>query len=212
MSVRMALILTSSLLLAGSLAFSGVRQARADGAGMPADAVTGERQDVTALLQSLNGRLLANPSATLTLDAWCVERGLAVAGTKVVAEPVEGEEKEADETVRSLLAASADEPVAHRRVRLRCGSLVLSEADNWYVPAMLTTEMNRTLRTTNVSFGRVVAPLGFTRETLDADILWAGEGDRPHHVIRHRARLLLPDGRPFSALVENYTAAVLGPE
>ncbi len=110
------------------------------------------------------------------------------------------------------------EPVAYRRVRLRCGERVLSEADNWYVPALLTPDMNRTLDTTDTSFGRVVAPLDFRRETLSAKLLWSPESRGagspialPRFVLQHRAVLERPDGRPFSALVETYTSEVLGP-
>ena len=48
-----------------------------------------------------------------------------------------------------------------------CGSVVLSEADNWYVPSRLTPEMNRLLDTTDAPFGRVVQAVHFRRRTLD---------------------------------------------
>lgn len=193
-------------MLAGSLALSAVppAESRAGTAGFIA------AEDAVRLLRSLNERLLANASATLTLDEWCAEHGIAPAGSKIVAERVPGHDKAAGKDVRELLGVGPDEKIAYRRVRLVCGDIVLSEADNWYVPGLLTPEMNHTLETTNISFGRVVAPLGFTRETLDSEILWDGKGDVPAHVIRHSARLLFGDGRPFSALVENYTSAVLG--
>src|SRR5262249_23135272 len=55
---------------------------------------------------------------------------------------------------------------------LRCGELVLSEADNWYVPARLTPEMNRLLETTDTPFGVAVQSLHFQRHTLSAELLW----------------------------------------
>jgi hypothetical protein len=58
-------------------------------------------------------------------------------------------------------------------VRLTCGDRVLSEADNWYVPARLTPEMNRVLDTTDTAFGRAVQPLNFRRRTLSAKLLWS---------------------------------------
>jgi len=112
-------------------------------------------------------------------------------------------------------------------VRLRCGDLVLSEADNWYVPARLTPAMNAALDTSDIAFGRAVQPLHFKRQTLSAKLLWSplpeDWGTRaaavkatpgaaiaiPDHVIEHRAVLHLPDGTPFSEVVEDYTGAVL---
>lgn len=167
-----------------------------------------------ALVHMLNAELLGNPSATLTLDRWCADHHLAPPGSKIVAERVRGSDKPADGAVRALLHVGPNEPVAYRRVRLTCGARVLSEADNWYVPALLTPEMNRTLDTTDTSFGRVVAPLRFQRETLSAKLLLDRQSAGrlpalPPFVLQHRAVLELPDGRPFSALVESYTAEVL---
>ena len=89
--------------------------------------------------------------------------------------------------------------------RLRCGEHVLSDAHNWFVPARLTPEMNRQLAETQVPFGRIAAALNFTREPLTA----ARRGDPgcPDNAIStHRARLVLPDGRPLAFVVECYTA------
>lgn len=179
-----------------------------------------------ALVQSLNAELLSNASATLTLDRWCAAHGLAPEGAKIVAERVTGQDKPADAAMRGVLKVGPDEEVKYRRVRLRCGERVLSEADNWYVPALLTEDMNRQLDTTDTSFGRVVQPLSFRRQTLSAKLLWqplpagwemgaaappAGAAPLavPPFVLEHRAVLSLPDGRPFSALVESYTGEVL---
>ncbi|MFG1430861.1 hypothetical protein V5F44_03750 [Xanthobacter sp. V2C-8] len=179
-----------------------------------------------ALLESLNADLLSHPSATLTLDRWCATHRLAPEGTRIVAERVPGAEKPADDAVRQALQAGPQERIAYRRVRLRCGEKVLSEADNWYLPALLTPEMNHRLETTDTAFGRVVQPLDFRRRTLSATLLWRPlpEGwemgaavpsaagarlDPPAHVLEHRAVLTLPDGTPFSALVESYTRGVL---
>lgn len=179
-----------------------------------------------ALLETLNADLLSHASATLTLDRWCAAHRLAPEGSKIVAERVTGVEKPADAAVRQALRAGPEDRIAYRRVRLRCGERVLSEADNWYLPRLLTDEMNRRLETTDVSFGRVVQPLDFRRRTLSAALLWRPlpEGwemgaalppatgarlDPPASVLEHRAVLTLPDGTPFSALVEAYTRDVL---
>jgi len=183
------------------------------------------RLQALALIQTLNANLLSNDSATLTLDAWCERHHLA-SPARVIAERVRGAERQPTAEQRKLLGVSASEPVRYRRVRLRCGDHVLSEAENWYVPSRLTPEMNRTLDTTDTSFGRVVRPLQFRRRTLSATVLWSPlpEGWEmgvsipaqrsamlriPREVLQHRAVLTLPDGTPFSALVETYTSEVL---
>jgi len=183
------------------------------------------RLEALALLQTLNAELLSHDSATLTLERWCGAHHLA-SPAHIVAEQVRGADKPPTDDQRQRLAISAGEPVRYRRVRLLCGSRVLSEADNWYVPARLTPEMNHTLETTNTSFGRVVLPLQFRRRTLSATLLWKplpddwdtgaaqpsdGSGDLriPAELLQHRAVLTLPDGTPFSEVVETYTREIL---
>ena len=101
--------------------------------------------------------------------------------------------------------------VRYRRVRLCRGGLVLSEADNWYVPGRLTASMNRALEGSDVAFGRAVRGLGYRRRTLSAEMLWGGaEVEMPRAVLRHRAVLVLPDGVPISEVWETYWAGVLG--
>ena len=183
------------------------------------------RLEALALLQTLNADLLSHNSATLTLDRWCAAHRLA-SPAHIVAERVAGVEQAPTDEQRQLLGVSATEPIRYRRVRLVCGDHVLSEADNWYVPARLTPEMNRLLDTTDTAFGRAVQSLNFTRRTLSAKLLWSPlpqdweMGARlperrgatltiPHAVLEHRAVLVLPDGTPFSEVVETYTSDVL---
>jgi len=186
------------------------------------------RTGAQALLQTLNAELLSHDSATLTLDGWCARRRLAPAGSRIVAERVRGQDKLATPEVRAALQVGAEEPVRYRRVRLRCGDRILSEADNWYVPSRLTPEMNSVLDTSDTAFGRAVQALHFRRQTMSATLLWSPLPDDwdvatkapprhagrplpvPAHVIEHRAVLRLPDGMPFSQVVESYTGAVLG--
>ncbi len=182
------------------------------------------RLEALAVLQSFNADLLSHDSATLTLDRWCGAHKLA-SEPKIVAERVKGEDKPATAEVRALLKVGETEPLAYRRVRLKCGERVLSEADNWYIPARLTDEMNKTLNTSDAAFGRVVQPLQFQRRTLSADLLWQplpqgwemgrqvqhGAGatlEIPQYVLQHKAFLSTPDGKPFSALVETYTREI----
>jgi hypothetical protein len=183
------------------------------------------RLEALALIESLNADLLVNDSATLTIERWCADHRLADPA-RIVAERVRDADKTASAEVRAALDVKPDEPLGYRRVRLKCGERVLSEADNWYVPARLTPEMNHVLETTDTPFGKAVAALHFRRHTLSADLLWrplpkgwemgaasasneAGALAIPEHVLEHRAVLSTPGGEPFSEVVETYTSEVL---
>ncbi len=183
------------------------------------------RTQALAELQTLNADLLSHPSATLTLERWCAAHHLAPAAT-IVAHRVRGADQPLPPDGRTLLGIGPDEPVRYRRVQLACGGVVLSDADNWYVPARLTAAMNRQLDSSDVPFGKVVQPLHFRRQTLSADLLWSplpdgwdsgaalpppGRGSLaiPRHVLQHRALLYTQDNQPFSLVIESYTASVL---
>ena len=105
--------------------------------------------------------------------------------------------------IRALLKARPDESLHYRRVRLVCGSHVLSEADNWYRPSVLTSDMNKALDETDTPFGTAVKPLNFHRKTLDARA--AGKD----HPLEIRALLLTPQDVPFSLVVEDYSAELV---
>ena len=183
------------------------------------------RLEAALLLQTLNADLLSHDSATLTLEHWCDVHHLA-SPARVTAERVRTAEQAPTETQRQQLRVTSVEQVHYRRVRLRCGTMVLSEADNWYVPARLTPEMNRLLETTDTPFGAVVKSLHFQRHTISSEVLWqflpsgwemeppsvtagASELCFPRQVLEHRALLTLPDGTPISEVVETYTSSVL---
>jgi chorismate-pyruvate lyase len=190
------------------------------------------RVEALALLQTLNADLLSHDSATQTLERWCADHRLAAPAT-VVAARVAGVDTPPTDEQRRELGIDASVTVRYRRVRLMCGPLVLSEADNWYVPSRLTADMNRLLDTTDTPFGRAVQALHFHRHTLSATLLWqplpigwemnavaaappdtgatagAGELMAPPGVLQHRALLSLPDGTPISEVVETYTGNVL---
>jgi chorismate-pyruvate lyase len=195
----------------------------ADSTARPDAYVT--RLEAALLLQTLNADLLSHDSATLTLERWCAAHQLA-SPTHVTAERVRDAEKSPTADQRQRLHAASTEEIRYRRVKLRCGSVVLSEADNWYVPARLTPEMNRLLDTTDTPFGRAVQPLHFERHTISVQVLadflpldWemqspssaAGTGTTclPTQVLQHRALLTLPDGTPISEVVETYNRNLL---
>ncbi|OOG51401.1 hypothetical protein B0E50_00620 [Rhodanobacter sp. C01] len=183
------------------------------------------RTQALAELQTLNADLLSHPSATSTLEHWCGTHHLATEA-KIVAHRVQGADKPLPEGARALLDIGPNGPVRYRRVQLACGDVVLSDADNWYVPARLTAAMNQQLDNSDVPFGKVVQPLHFRRQTLSAELLWSPlpngwdsgaalppSSDKllaiPAHVLQHRALLYTQDNQPFSLVIESYTANVL---
>lgn len=159
-----------------------------------------------AVIEALAGRLLSGLSATAVLEAWCSEREWP--GASLLARCVPGSD-------RPLLGErpfdlTPGESVSHRRVRLSWGEHALSEADNWYVPARLTPEMNRLLASTQEPFGRVVHPLAPTRRNGAVRMLWSGgalkAGDG---LFALSAVLSMPDGLPFCEVHETYLAALV---
>lgn len=160
----------------------------------------------TPRLAELERTLAAQDSATAALSQWCQARRIADPPT--IRAEQSGMAPQPSPEVRRLLGVSDGEPLAFRHVRLACGTAVLSEADNWYVPGRLTEGMNRALESSQTPFGRVVAPLGFVRQRLKATR--GRSRDCPKGtVLSHRARLVLPDGRPISLVTECYTRANL---
>jgi chorismate-pyruvate lyase len=214
--------------LAGLTALVAVLSACASGRARPAaypdTFVT--RLEALALIQTLNANILGSTSATTTLERWCRDHELATP-PRITATRVEGVERPATVEQRARLGVDERETVRHRHVQLRCGDRVLSEADNWYVPSRLTTEMNRLLDTTDTPFGRAVQPLAPYRRTLDVRMLWtplpegwerqprraaaAGPGPLaiPDALFEHRAVLYTRDHTPFSEVHEVYQRDLL---
>lgn len=151
--------------------------------------------------------LAANDSATAALGQWCGAR--QIAQPPVIRALADRDAKLAPTSaVLAALGVQNDAQVAYRHVRLACGDHVLSIAHNWYVPARLTADMNRTLEATDTPFGKVVTPLGFRREKLAAQRGQAAECPKGT-VLSHRAVLRLADGSAISLVVECYTASNL---
>lgn len=180
------------------------------------------RLEILALLQSLNGELLAGSSATRTLEAWCDDHDMADDPTIVAVRETEVSREPSAEQLARLAVRDASE-VRYRRVQLRCGTHVLSEADNWYVPGRLTPEMNALLETTGTPFGKAVQALRPYRRTVAVTMLWTPlprgweQQKRPRFrwcrrrmlaipkdVFQHRAVLYTAEHLPFSEVVETY--------
>ncbi len=177
-----------------------------------------------ALIEELRADLLAETSATATLELWCGVHGIAPVA-RIVADRQHDTPVPPSPEQRTRLQVTAEEPVGYRHVRLTCGTQVLSDAENWYVPSRLTPEMNRVLDTTDTPFGKAVKALAFQRATLSSRLLWrplpedwtatplataGGTLAVPDRVIENRALLSRgADKLPFAEVVESYTGAVL---
>lgn len=179
---------------------------------------------LTALLNELDATLLSSASATRTLEEWSRRHHLAP-GQTVRALCQHTSARPCPPALRDALrlpANTSSDVLRYRHVRLLCGTLTLSEAENWYLPDRLTADMNRALDTTDTPFGRVTAPLAFTRRLVQSERLWwplpagwalaplpEGTGDAltfPPVLFRHHAVLSRQDGTPISAVIESYTA------
>ncbi len=183
------------------------------------------RLEILALVETLNANLLASRSATETLTQWCAAHDMAQ-DPKITAHVRHGIDKPISPEQRRELDIGPDEPVVYRRVDLACGAHILSQADNWYVPARLTPAMNAALTSSDIPFGRVVRPLHPHRLTISVRILWqplpqgwemtpppAAHSRQklaiPPLLFEHRALVFAADGRPISEVDEAYRADIL---
>lgn len=183
------------------------------------------RVEALALMQTLNAELLASTSATRVLETWCGDHRMA-AEAKIVAVRLPVTPKAPSPELLQRLGVRDAADIRYRRVELRCGVHVMSEADNWYVPARLTPEMNALLETTDTPFGKAVQALHPYRRTIGVTMLWtplphgwelqprprshpARKLAPPAYLFEHRAVLYTAEGRPFSEVVERYRSDVL---
>jgi hypothetical protein len=210
-----------SRILRRAALLSGVLLCLAACAGSQARKDYVARVELLALIQTFNADLLSHDSATLTLEHWCADHRLADP-PRIFARRLRDKVKPLPDELRVRLAVEPSEPVAYRHVQLACGEHVLSEADNWYVPARLTTAMNERLDATDEPFGKVVAALGFQRRTIAVEVLWSPLPEHwemtdaarepasllqiPHEVLRHEAVLYSSTQVPFSVVRETYTS------
>jgi chorismate-pyruvate lyase len=169
----------------------------------PAAAAPG--QPGRAQLDDLETQLLSGGSATAILAQWCADHHLADP-PRIVALRDAGAAAPPPPEVRRRLDAREGEAIAYRRVRLACGGRVLSEAENWYLPARLTPQMNDVLDHTDTPFGAAVKALGFHRVTVADRRLWAGADATPppEKVLQIEAVLVSGAGAPFSVVRETY--------
>jgi hypothetical protein len=201
--------LVSAALLFAALALPA---SAADWANTPVN-----RWQAVAEMQTLNAEILGSRSATFSLEHWCEAHHLAD-NPRLFADVVrDAPVKPLTADQRKRLQISESEPVNYRLLKLRCGTKVVSEADNWYVPSRLTPEMNTALEKTDTPFGRTIKDLQPYRLTFEAVVHWHPpahpEGTTlalppvlfEHHAVLYRAS----DQAPISEVAEHYQAAVL---
>ena len=113
----------------------------------------------------------------------------------------------------------------YRRVQLVIAGTILVDADNWYFPARLTSDMRRELETTDIPFGCVIVALRPQRRTFlvkrcaPAELEAAHEKRESHtrgpastrldHVFEHRALIQSDNGRALAVVHERYRAALV---
>lgn len=184
------------------------------------------RLEALALIQTLNAEILGSRSATRSLENWCRDHRLAE-DPKIRAHVITGVNKPPTEEQRQHLMLTVQDEVKYRRVQLRCGIHVLSEAENWYVPSRLTPEMNRLLETTETPFGKAVESLEPYRRTFAVKLLWVplpdgwerapgrvptatgGKLAIPDALFQHRAVLYTRKNEPFAEVSEIYQRQIL---
>ena len=166
--------------------------------------VTGCAADT--MLARFRRTLASHDSATLALEQWCEQRGIMNPARIEAQQRDDAGAIPATMAIRAALQVGPDDAVRVRHVQLACAGTVLSDARNWYVPARLTPEMNRTLDTTRTPFGKVVALLGLHRQPLAPGT--PSPAACPADTIHHETAVLhRNDGIAYSLVSECYTRA-----
>jgi hypothetical protein len=170
---------------------------------------------VCELIEELSRGLYGAPSFARALEAWCKEHNLSSGPISVLRHQQGSVAAIAPDTLAQL-APSPGEPIYYRRVQLVRGSLILAEADNWFMPHRLLQGMRDALENTNIAFEIVVEPLDPSRrsfylhswypslnpsrcpETQHGDIDLAA----PDIISEHRAIIVSGSGNPLAILRE----------
>lgn len=150
--------------------------------------------------------LASRPSATESLRQWCEARGIA-RPAQIRARRLAGTASPPAELF-DRLRVPADTALGYRLVELSCGGVVLSSAQLWYVPALLTPAMRKTLDETDTPFGQAVSTLNFSRERMSESVK-ADRACPARTILVHKAVLRLPNGDGLALVIECYTRANL---
>jgi hypothetical protein len=170
--------------------------------GLAAAVSVPARQDVSELVRFMR----AQPTVTGALGQWCQQKGLGTAPIEarvLSSVSLPGPAPELQSELTAALALEPDMPVRMRHVALVCGSLVLVEAMNWFVPHRLTPGIVHALDTTSVPFGQAVAGLGIRRVDIQ---------DRPPEpgvLFVQQAVVCDRDGQRLAFVIEKFLPALL---
>jgi hypothetical protein len=142
-------------------------------------------------------------TATQALQHWCetrlqgppasIEARLLISG---VAPP----------SAAPALAAGTHETLRHRRVQLTWNGIILSDADNWYLPARLPPLMRAAVHSGGVPFGALIRPLLPRRIALPTEPSNGAKG----YVLHLRALVVTDRHGAVAEVSEHYHAALLG--
>jgi uncharacterized protein YjiS (DUF1127 family) len=176
---------------------------------------------VAALVRELSDHLLHASTATEALHAWCAARGLSTGPITAVKQDPD-QRRYPDDDMLDELRPERHERIAYRCVRLVRGLVLLSEADNWFIPDRLPPEVHDLLEATDVPFGAAVAALQPSRRTYFVRFAElstaseAGTGGCPAGlsssmpILEHKAAVLGRNRQPLDVVSERYCAALLG--
>lgn len=161
-----------------------------------------------ACVHALSDRILAGPTATAALLDWCEMRGIAEGPIRVVQLPAP-ENSDPGPDVRGALGLDRGARLAYRSVQLLRGNVPLAWAENWFVPDRLPAPIARALATSDVPFGRVVAPLWPRRRNLAVRFIGGDPEGEGATVLEHEAVLSDRYGRPLCLVHERYSVVLL---
>lgn len=131
---------------------------------------------LATLISQMENRLLAENSATQTLEHWLREHALLGAHETLRAEREAGAHSPCPPDLLAALdlpTTQGGQSLRYRKIRLAGHNRIYSEAENWFVPERLTKAMTEALEQTDTPFGRVVSPLRFTRQLIRRETLWS---------------------------------------
>jgi len=176
--------------------------------------------EAAALVRELSDHLLHASTATEALHAWCAARGLSAGPITAVKQHLD-RPRYADDDVLDELRPARHERIAYRCVQLVRGLVVLSEADNWFIPERLPPEVRSALEATDMPFGAAIARLRPSRRTYfvrypelstasEAGTSGCPAGLLPSMpILEHKAVVLDRNRQPLSVVSERYCAALL---
>jgi chorismate-pyruvate lyase len=172
------------------------------------------------LMRMLSRRLASADSATRVLQEWCRQHAFPLA-ERVTARRLLVPVPQLPDPLHRELDVRSGEPILHRRVDLLYGTILLCEADNWFLPGRLPPRMCDLLDTTDTPFGHVIADLRPARRTIEIDFHGPCAGTKgqatmeddhrswPAHLFEHRAVILTGQQQSVAAVVERYRGELI---